>query len=119
MDFSQKYEHFTDAASDIKSLERTIDWHLWHQGERDGIEEQIKELILILVWCIKETEQEDANTSLGVGPYYYHELSKVYKNMERPDFEIRILERFAKQNHAPGSMPPKLLKRLEDLKMLY
>lgn len=116
MSFSQKYEHFTEAVPDIQSLKRSIDWYLWHQGVKDGIEDQIRELILLLVWCIKQTEAEDRDTKGGVAPYYYHELANVYKRMHLLRFEVRTLERYMSRRHGPGSMKPKIQERLQELK---
>lgn len=116
MSYPNKYSHFTEAVDDIKNLKRSIDWHLWNQGVRDGIEEIILELEKILFWCIEQTEIESRTFSYGVGPYYYDELAKLYKSMQRTDLEIDILQRFSEQRHAPGVMPPKLLKRLAEIK---
>jgi hypothetical protein len=55
---------------------------------------------------------------LGVAPWYYEELAKVYRKNKNYVQEVSILERFAKQKHGVGVKPKKLLERLEKAKLL-
>ena len=54
----------------------------------------------------------------GVTPGCYEDLAKLYRRQKEYDKEITVLERFAKQKHAPGVMPAKLLERLEKARQL-
>lgn len=61
-----------------------------------------------------EIQEKDIAAGLGgVAPWYYEQAAIVYRKLEQFDDEIAVLERFARQQHAPGASPPKLLQRLE------
>lgn len=90
--------HYTDHVERVKGLRRI------------GQEEEAEALLLQLV---EATEAEAAGEGLGVAPWYYEQLAIIYKKRKDFDAEVRILERYAEQTHAPGVKPPKLLERLE------
>ena len=81
-------------------------------------EGNLSEAESLLMKIVALTEEEDRVKGGGVAPFYYNELAKIYRKQKDLDKEVAILERFAKQNHARGSMPPKLLERLEKAKKL-
>ncbi len=72
----------------------------------------------LLLELVKATEAESAVNGMGVAPAYYSELAILYRKQKEYSKEISILERFAKQKHARGVMPAKLLERLEKAKEL-
>ncbi len=76
-----------------------------------------EEAIAILFHKV-EMQENNQNNQGGVAPYYYHELAKLYRKQKEYSKEVSILERFAKQKHAPGVMPAKLLERLSKAKLL-
>lgn len=78
--------------------------------------EQYEEAIELLLMCVDQTEKENDIDSSGVAPWYYEQMAIIYRKMKNREAEIGILERFARQEHANGSLPPKLLERLEKLK---
>jgi hypothetical protein len=96
-----KGRHFTTYVLDIKKLKETGD---------------TKDLENLLIEIINATEAESKNTGLGVAPAYYEELSILYRKQKELTKEIEVLERFAKQIHARGVMPEKLLERLKKAK---
>ena len=98
-----KGRHFTTYVSDVASLKK-----------RSRLEEA-EQLLLELV---KATESENVIEGWGIAPWYYEELAKIYHKQKVYAKEIAILERFARQKHAPGIMPPRLLERLKKAKEL-
>jgi hypothetical protein len=76
------------------------------------------ELENLLIELVKATEAESAVDGMGVAPAYYSELAILYCKQKEYFKEIFILERFAKQKHARGVMPAKLLERLDKVKKL-
>lgn len=72
---------------------------------------------LVLKACDGE-ELDAAKEDCGVGPAPYEWLAKFYRKRKRHDDEIGILERYARQRHAPGAMPAQLMLRLEKSKAL-
>jgi hypothetical protein len=72
----------------------------------------------LLVELVKATEAESAIDGMGVAPACYSELAILYRKQKDYAKEISILERFAKQKHARGVMPAKLLERLDKVKKL-
>jgi hypothetical protein len=76
------------------------------------------ELENLLIELVKATEAESAVNGMGVAPAYYNELAILYRKQKELSKEISILERFAKQKHARGVMPAKLLERLGKVKEL-
>ena len=79
---------------------------------------KVIELENLLLELVKATEAESAMDGMGVAPAYYSELAILYRKQKEYSKEISILERFAKQKHARGVMPAKLLERLEKAKEL-
>jgi len=95
--------HYTEYVETIKELKRV--------GDLEKAEQLLQELI-------KAVEAESRAEKWGVAPWYYEQLAIIYR--KRKDYlkEIEVLERFAKQKHAPGASPPKLLERLEKARKL-
>ena len=66
---------------------------------------------LLLSMCEAE-ERESAAQGDGVSPLPYERLAVLYQKTKHFDEEVKILERFARLRHAPGTMPARLLERL-------
>ncbi len=96
-----KGKHYTEYIDEVKSL------------MRDNRFDDAEKLLLGLV---SATEAEARSKGFGVAPGYYERLAVLYRKKKDRDAEIAILERFSRQEHAPGVKPPKLLARLEKLK---
>ena len=92
-----KGRHFTTWVKDFKALKKNY---------------KFLELEHLLTELVKATEEESAVDGMGVAPAYYSELAILYRKQKEYSKEVSILERFAKQKHAPGVMPEKLLERL-------
>lgn len=90
--------HFSTWVGDLERLKKTGDFS------------ELEDLLFNLV---KATEEQSAVDGMGVAPAYYKELAILYHKQKEYAKEISILERFAKQRHAPGVMPKRLLERLE------
>jgi len=69
----------------------------------------------LLLRIIDATEAESKAEGCGVAPGYYEQLAIIYRNLNLPDAEKQILERFSNQQHAPGVKPFKLIQRLRKL----
>ena len=95
--------HFTTYVRDFENL------------KKNGKFAELEDLLIELV---KATEAESAVDDMGVAPVYYSELAILYRKQKDYVKEISILERFAKQKHARGVMPAKLLDRLDKVKKL-
>jgi hypothetical protein len=95
--------HFTTYVRDFESLKKSG---------------KFTELEKLLIELVKATEAESAVDGMGVAPAYYSELAILYRKQKEYSKEISILERFAKQKHARGVMPAKLLERLGKAKEL-
>jgi hypothetical protein len=95
--------HYTTYISDIEVIKK---------NDKDT------ELELLLIELVKATEAESAEKDWGVAPAYYNKLAILYRRQKEYLKEVSILERFAKQKHAPGVMPAKLLDRLKKAKEL-
>ena len=76
------------------------------------------EVITLLLDEIESQEKENQTQQWGVAPYFYNELAIIYRKQKEYSKELSILERFAKQKHAPGVMPKILLDRLLKAKEL-
>lgn len=83
------------------------------QLKREG---RLDEAEALLRKLIGATEGEDEKLRWGVAPWYYEQLAIVLRKQQKYDEEIEVLERFARQRHAPGASVPKLLERLEKAK---
>lgn len=95
--------HFTTYVRDFETLKRKGDF---------------QELENLLVELIKATEADSEANGWGVAPAYYNELAILYRKQKEYYKEVAVLERFARQKHAPGAMPAKLLERLVKAKAL-
>lgn len=95
--------HFTTYVRDFEIL------------KKNGNSSELENLLIELV---KATEAESTVDDMGVAPAYYSELAILYRKQKEYAKEISILERFAKQKHAPGVMPVKLLERLDKVKKI-
>lgn len=95
--------HFTTYVRNFETLKKTGNF---------------SELEKLLIELVKATEAESAVNGMGVAPSYYSELALLYRKQKEYSKEVSILERFAKQKHAPGAMPAKLLERLDKAKKL-
>lgn len=93
--------HYTEYVEDVKALRRS------------GREVEAERLLLELV---DATEAEARAEKWGVAPWYYQQLAISYRKQGNPQGEVDILERYARQTSAPGSMPPELITRLEKAK---
>lgn len=74
-----------------------------------------EQAISLLIQLVEATEEESGAEGLGVAPWYYEQLSILYKRIKNRDGELNILKRFAQRKHAPGVKPIKLLERLNRL----
>jgi len=74
--------------------------------------------VALLVQIVAATEAESQAEGFGVAPAAYETLAVIYRQRLDRAAEVSILEQFARQRHAPGATPPKLLERLEKLKKL-
>jgi lipopolysaccharide biosynthesis regulator YciM len=95
--------HYSTYVSEIENL------------KKQGFIDQAEHLLLELV---NATEAEAKANNSGVAPWYYEELAKIYRRRKDYQKEVAILERFAKQKHAPGVKPAQLLERLAKAKQL-
>ena len=93
-----KEKHFTEYVAEVKSLTR--------ENRLEDAEKLLLELI----------NANESDSKYGVAPWYYEKLTIIYRKKKDLNAEIAILERFARQKHAAGIKPPKLLARLEKLK---
>lgn len=89
--------HYTAYPDQVRSLKRT------------GRLEEAERLLLGLLDAV---EAESRAERLGVAPWYYEQLAIVYRKQKNRVGERETLERFARQRHAPGVKPAKLLQRL-------
>jgi len=95
--------HPSEFVEEVKALMR---------ASRDGEAEHL------LLRLLDATEQQSQASGVGVAPWFYERLAALYARRGDRGSQVAVLERFAQQRHAPGVMPPKLLKRLEDLRRL-
>lgn len=94
--------HFSTYVEEVKALKRNKDL------------EKAEELLLQLV---DATERLSMVTGMGVAPWYYSELAKIYRKRRDYASEVAILKRLSTQGHAPGSMPRQLMARLEKARL--
>jgi len=73
--------------------------------------------VALLLEIVDETEAESRAEGFGVAPAAYETLAVIYRQRKDPSSEVEILKRFARQQHAPGALPPKLLERLARIKV--
>ncbi len=98
-----KGRHYSSYSEDIKDL------------IRDG---NLEKAEILLYHCVDATEAESKKEASGVAPFFYDKLALIYRKQNDLDKEYQILERYSKQQHAPGSMPQKLMDRFEKVKKL-
>ena len=96
-------QHYTCYVEEVKSLKR--------KGDLDAAEK-------LLLALVDATETESAARRCGVAPGYYQWLAMIYRKRKEYQKECAILERFSRQKHARGELPPVLLKRLEKARLL-
>ena len=69
------------------------------------------EALEILDACMRVEEIHSG----GVAPWYYEHAAIIHRKRRDRDAELAVLRRFAKQQHAAGVKPPRLLERLAKL----
>ena len=79
-------------------------------------EKRYDEALALLDRIMDATEQESAVQGYGVAPWCYEQTALIHRKNGDQENEIAVLERFARQQHAPGVKPAKLLERLQSLK---
>lgn len=77
---------------------------------------KIDEAEILLLKLVDAVEAENRVQNLGVAPWYYYQLATIYRKQKEIDKEIEILERFARQKHAPGARPLELMERLKKVR---
>jgi hypothetical protein len=65
----------------------------------------------MLLEIIESMERYSYKKGEGVSPWYYEELSKVYKYMKNPEEEIKILRRYLTQIKAGGVSGKKIFDK--------
>lgn len=65
----------------------------------------------ILLKIIELNEINSFETGEGVAPYYYEELSKVYKKRKDRSRQVEILHRYLIQIKARGNLPKKIYEQ--------
>lgn len=95
--------HFTEYVEEVKSLKRVG---------------RLAELEQLLIELVDATEDENRRRGGGVAPWYYEQAAKLYRRQRAYNKEVGILERFARQRHAPGAGPDRLRTRLEKARSL-
>ncbi|MFG1801329.1 exonuclease domain-containing protein [Micromonospora carbonacea] len=68
--------------------------------------------LLLTVRCIDAVENDARISGHGVAPWYYERAAIIFSQLGDPAAEVAVLERFARQRHAPGATPARLLERL-------
>ncbi|MEU7619368.1 hypothetical protein AB0B27_25185 [Micromonospora rifamycinica] len=68
--------------------------------------------LLLTVRCIDAVENDSRANGCGVAPWYYERAAIIFARLGDPAAEVAVLERFARQKHAPGATPARLLDRL-------
>ncbi|WP_433531779.1 exonuclease domain-containing protein [Micromonospora sp. CA-263727] len=72
----------------------------------------IRAALLLTLRCIDAVENDSRASGHGVAPWYYERAAIILARLGNPNAEVAVLERFARQKHAPGAKPPQLLDRL-------
>lgn len=70
------------------------------------------EAIAVLWEIVEATEAECRTEGLGVAPWAYAQLAIMYRKQKNPAAELAILERYDRQQKAPGATPAKLKAQL-------
>jgi len=98
-----KGNHYTEYVDKVKGLKRA--------GDLDKVEK-------ILLKLVNAVEEEARAEGHGVAPWYYEQLTIVYRKRKNYNGERAILERYARQRHALEATGPKLIERLEKVMSL-
>lgn len=93
--------HYTTFVEDVKFLKRAG---------------RVEEAQTLLDDLVDATEAQSKSEGGGVAPWYYEQLAVIYRQQKDYEQEVAILERFARQEHAQGATPSKLLERLKNAK---
>ena len=93
--------HYTTYVDEVRRLKRL--------GNLDQAE-------ALLLRLIEATEAEARANRWGVAPWYYEQLAIIYAKRKLPQAEVSILERYERQQKAPGVGPSKLATRLARLR---
>lgn len=72
--------------------------------------------LLLTVRCIDAVENNSRINGNGVAPWYYERAAILFARLNDSAAEVAVLERFARQRHAPGAKPPQLIDRLRKLR---
>jgi DNA polymerase-3 subunit epsilon len=72
--------------------------------------------LLLTVRCIDAVENESRINGSGIAPWFYERAAVIFARLGNPAAEVAVLERFARQRHAPGAKPSQLLDRLRKLR---
>ena len=109
-------EYLEDHQVTTEGLVRGKPFSVWpdtiKQLRRDG---QVWEAEQLLLECVEATEAAAKVAGYGVAPWYYEQLAILYRKEGEGEKELQILRRFARQTHAPGATPSKLVERLAKL----
>lgn len=127
---------FSAQMAEIKSTGKVDDGHYTDKVERVKLlkkEGKTTEAIEVLLKCVDATEKEAltanaqpeildvkfafleegrSGNNWGVAPWYYEQLAILYRKEKQYEKEVAILERYEKQDKAPGVGPQKLAERL-------
>jgi hypothetical protein len=97
---------------------------LWHAYWRRFTEGQAlkkagrsQEALDAFLLAVDATERHAAHDAGGVAPAPYHEAAILFRRLGDLDGELALLERFACQQHANGVIVPRLLERLEKMRV--
>jgi hypothetical protein len=93
--------HYTEYVEVVEDLKR---------------QNELEEAEKLLLSLVAATEAESRANDWGVAPWYYEQLAIIYRQKQEQEDELSILERFSKQQHAPGTKPAKLLDRLNKVR---
>ena len=70
----------------------------------------------LLCRLVEATEAEACANRWGVAPWYYEQLAIIYAKLHDAQAELSILERYERQQKAPGVGPSNLAARLSRLR---
>ena len=98
MDGKLNGKYYTEYVEQVKELKRNQSY--------DAAIQLLQDLIGVI-------ENESKHTGFGVPPWYYDQLSIIYKKNNQHEKAKQIIERFANQKHGPGKSTEKLLAKLE------
>jgi len=98
-------KHYTNSVEAIKQL------------KREGRHEEAIELLLKAVNAT-ERESTAAGKGWGVAPWYYEQLAIIYRKEKGYGDEVKILERYVKQEASPNVGTSKLGVRLDKARQL-